>query len=72
LPLKYISQDVDILIGQDHAEALVPLDVRKGNAGEPFAVKSILGWTLNGSDRPKNSRHQSRQAFNYLIKTDMF
>jgi len=39
---------VDILIGQDHSEALLPLDVRSGVRGQPFAVKYLLGWTLNG------------------------
>ena len=39
---------VDILIGQDHAEALIPLDVRQANKGEPFAVKTLLGWSING------------------------
>ena len=40
---------VQILIGQDHAEALIPLDVKKGNKSEPFAVRTILGWTLYGA-----------------------
>ena len=32
---------VDLLIGQDNAEALVPLDVRKGKTGEPSAVRTF-------------------------------
>ena len=48
LPLvKYISH-VDILIGQDHAEALMPLEICKGSSGEPFGVRSMFGWSLNG------------------------
>lgn len=39
---------VQILIGQDNAEALVPLEVIKGKKGEPFAVKTLFGWSLNG------------------------
>ena len=38
---------VDLLIGQDNSEALVPLQVLKGNPGDPFAVLTKFGWTLN-------------------------
>ena len=37
---------VDILIGQDNSEALVPLQVLKGNPGDPFSVLTKFGWTL--------------------------
>ena len=39
---------VDILIGQDNSETLVPLQVLKGNAGDPFSALTKFGWTLNG------------------------
>ena len=38
---------VDILIGQDNSEALVPLQVLNGNPGDPFSVLTKFGWTLN-------------------------
>ena len=38
---------VDLLIGQDNSEALVPLQVLKGNPGDPFSVLTKFGWTLN-------------------------
>ena len=39
---------VDILIGQDNSEALVPLQVFKGNPGDPFAVSTKFGFSLSG------------------------
>ncbi|XP_068243760.1 uncharacterized protein [Palaemon carinicauda] len=48
LPGPLGGEIVHILIGQDHTEALAPLEVRKGKRGEPFAVRTILGWTLYG------------------------
>ncbi|XP_064646159.1 uncharacterized protein LOC135499344 [Lineus longissimus] len=39
---------VKLLIGQDIPEALLPMEVRQGNPGEPYATKTALGWTLNG------------------------
>ena len=38
---------VDILIGQDYSEALVPLQVLKGNPGDPVSILTKFGWTLN-------------------------
>jgi len=43
------GQCVDLLIGQDHSDALIPIDVRRGADNEPFAVRYALGWTINGS-----------------------
>ena len=40
---------VDLLIGQDFADMLIPLESRKGRPGEPFAVRYQFGWTLNGT-----------------------
>ena len=40
--------EVHILIGLDNSEALVPLEVRKGQRGNPFAVRTLLGWSVNG------------------------
>ena len=39
---------VDLLIGQDNSEALVPLKVLRGNSGDLFSVLTKFGWTLNG------------------------
>ena len=36
------------MIGQDNSEALVPLQVLKGNHGDPVSVLNKFGWTLNG------------------------
>jgi hypothetical protein len=51
LPIACNGEAVQILIGQDNSEALVPLEVRKGKPGEPFASGTLLGWTLNGPAR---------------------
>ena len=43
----YPPAKVDLLIGQDNSEALVPLQVLKGNPGDPVSVLTKFGWTLN-------------------------
>ena len=44
----HLPAKVDLLIGQDNSEALVPLQVLKGNPGDPFAVLTKFGYSLNG------------------------
>ena len=43
----YPPAKVDLLIGQDNSEALVPLQVLKGSPGDPVSVLTKFGWTLN-------------------------
>ena len=55
---------VDVLIGQDHPVILRPLETRYGSDTEPFAVRSILGWTLNG---PITSQRTSKHVTSNFI-----
>ena len=48
LPTRIEDCTVDLLLGVDVPEALQPEETRKGEKGEPFAVKTKFGWTLNG------------------------
>lgn len=40
------TNKIELLIGQD--ANLIPLDVKAGEPGEPFAVRTKLGWAVNG------------------------
>ena len=42
------ESNADILIGQDNSAALVPLEIRTGPVGAPFATRTLMGWSLNG------------------------
>ena len=52
LPIEFASTGtcVDVLIGMDHPELLVPLDVRRdvSKSGMPYACLTTLGWALQG------------------------
>ena len=49
LPLHHAEiEEVTLLIGQDCPEALMPLTVVPGSKGEPYAIRSRLGWTVSG------------------------
>ena len=51
---------VSILIGQDVPEALLPLEIRRGRDHEPYALRTHLGWVLNGP--LNNSAQDQNQA----------
>ena len=40
--------EVGVLIGLNCSSALRPQDVIHRNDNEPYAVKSLLGWHING------------------------
>eukprot|EP00112_Aurelia_sp_Birch-Aquarium-sp1_P003846 Seg1433.7 transcript_id=Seg1433.7/GoldUCD/mRNA.D3Y31 product="hypothetical protein" protein_id=Seg1433.7/GoldUCD/D3Y31 len=48
LPTKLEDCTVNLLIGVDIPEALQPEEIRRGENGGPFAVRTKFGWTLNG------------------------
>ena len=48
ISLVHPPAKVDIFIGQDNSDALVPLQGFKGNPGDPFAVLAKFGFSLNG------------------------
>ena len=52
-------QDVDILIGQDFPDALLPLDIHKGAPEEPYAVCYKFRWGLSG--------HANKQSVSNLV-----
>ncbi|XP_031548597.1 uncharacterized protein LOC116286276 [Actinia tenebrosa] len=60
---ELIDKKITLLIGSDVPEALCPLEVRSGKKGEPFALRTLLGWTVTGPLR-KGSRQ--RASMNYI------
>ena len=49
LPLHHAEiNDVTLLIGQDCPEALMPLTTIPGGKGEPYVVRTWLGWSVSG------------------------
>ena len=67
LPIETGDSKIDILIGQDHAEALVPFDVRHGQYREPYATLTLFGWSLNGRT---TSRSIKEAHISHVIATD--
>ena len=56
---------VDILIGQDNPKARIPLKVHRGEEGDPFAVRTLFGWSVNGPVGDK----ANKQVITHFITT---
>ena len=50
LPLEVKRKEVKMIIGEDAADLMMPLELRRGRRmTEPYAVRTPLGWALNGT-----------------------
>ncbi|XP_072168946.1 uncharacterized protein [Diadema setosum] len=62
------GKEVQLLIGGDTPEAFWMLEQRRGNRKEPYAVKTILGWTVLGPT--KSSTDQTSYQANFIKGDD--
>ncbi|XP_041845165.1 uncharacterized protein LOC121642470 [Melanotaenia boesemani] len=58
--------EVGLLIGYDCPSALAPLEVITGSENEPFAQRTVLGWSIIGSVNPYLDR-QGSQSFVHRV-----
>ena len=49
---------VSVLIGTNVQEAFIPLEVKKGEPNEPFAIRSCLGWSILGGSTKCSKKDQ--------------
>ena len=52
-----------LLIGQDNPDVLIPVAIKKGKPGDPYATKTLLGWSLNG---PLGGTRQHAATTNFV------
>ena len=66
LPLAAPKQ-VKLLIGQDNPDLLVPMNVIRGERGQPWASQTMFGWTLNGPVKAKvKGRKENTVTANFV------
>ena len=63
------GQEIGLLIGQDAPEALIPLEVRRTNRG-PYAVRTLLGWSLHGPVSSKGDGTREVKASSSFIDSE--
>ena len=59
---------VALLIGNDNPSLLEPLEVRRSQDGGPYAVRTMLGWVINGPLGHAESTHTHKAN---LIRSDV-
>lgn len=52
-----IPAEVELLIGTNASQLLEPWEVVNSQEGGPFAIKTLLGWVVNGCDKPCESNN---------------
>ena len=65
---KIPGATVTLLIGADVPEAFCPIDIRKGNRGQPIAMETPLGWSLLGPSL--SSARSSNCSVNFVTRCD--
>ena len=63
-----LADKVDILIGQDCPEVLIPHEVRRGAKDEPYAIRTCLVWSVCGPLGGSNKANV--KTFANFIKLD--
>lgn len=64
--LDVLNRHVDLFIEQDVPEALIPREVLSSDTECPYAVRTLLGWTLNGPLSLDTSVEFSSAAANFV------
>ena len=64
--LPHIDAEIGLLIGNNVHEAFEPWKVIQSQSNGPYAVKTVLGWTVNG---PLREHRDSALDFTRNTKT---
>jgi len=71
--LPCIDADIELLIGSDAPKLLEPHEVQGGENGGPYAVRTLLGWTINGPlGRPSKSDRTSNPIQSLAVLDQQF
>ena len=64
-----MNESVCLLIGSDTPEAFYELDERRGKTTEPRAIKTALGWTIQGPSGKKSTN--SNVLINFISSQEL-
>ena len=61
-----------LLIGMDCPDALIPFETAAGMTGEPYDIRTRLGWSLSGPiNDGEGTRHSSHFIVNHEVSPHM-
>ncbi len=64
---KTANGAVELLIGTDVPTAHAPIETRSGTDAEPYAVRTVLGWTVRGPKKPGLGQGQRKGVSNGAV-----
>ena len=64
------NKEVNVLIGCDNPDVFWTLDERRGKGKQPYALKTLLGWSLIGPTSDEVQRSPSTANINFTRKGD--
>ena len=67
IELPVINADIGLLIGSNVPAAMQPQELRVGKKGEPYATRTIFGWTING---PLGRKIEGKKHSANFVKAD--
>ena len=67
--IEISMKDVKVILGQDAYHLIRPLEYKSGEKSQPWAVKTVLGWTVSGA-LPKNKTSHLSVFCNLSIASD--
>ena len=69
IPIATMDQPISLLVGADTLEAFFTLDEKRGNRDQPIAIKTPLGWTVQGPCGKR--KHNQSVSINHISNTDL-
>lgn len=73
IDLPCIDADIELLIGSDVPELLEPHEVQRSEDGGPYAVRTLLGWTINGRlGRASKAARTSNRIQSHVVLDQQF
>ena len=71
--LPCIDADIELLIGSDAPKLVEPHEVQRSGDGGPYAVRTLLGWTINGPlGRPSKSVRTTNRIQSHAVLDQQF
>ena len=73
IDLPCIDADIELLIGNDVPKLLEPHEVQRSEDGGPYAVRTLLGWTINGPlGRASKAARTSNRIQSHVVLDQQF
>ena len=66
-----IDAPIGLLIGTSCPEGLAPIESVLGQPGEPFAIRTLLGWTVCGRQERNNEVQRTNLGIKVSVNTTM-